>query len=171
MPDGMFQQYWKHKEKFKTGRKYSPTELWDSAVEYFEFASNSPLQDSKLYIVEGKLTNGDTPKQRIFTVQGLCAFLDISTTCYYGYKKDAKYVEVIDRIENIIQTQELELAAANMANSTIVSRNLGQVDNTRITLSDAEETQTALSVLKQRLGNMRKSAEAAEKAEEEKETN
>lgn len=131
-------KYWQFRSKDGTEPKYKPDELWEKAVEYFEWVENNPLWESVL-VSKGIVINKGTPeeqtvystampKMRAMTFQGLQLFLDISHTTWDNYKKKKDYIAITTRIEKIIYEQKFTGAAATLLNPNIIARDLGLSD-------------------------------------------
>lgn len=102
-----------------------PGEIWEAAVEYFEYVTENPLHETKSYSFKGSTHTGQIPKMRPFTIRGLCLFLEITEPSWYNYKSRAEYADIMQRIEDVIDTQKFEGAAADLLNPMIISRDLG----------------------------------------------
>lgn len=114
------------------GRKpiFADTEqLWDACCQYFQWVEENPLWETKSYMYQGAPVQDQLPKMRAMTIEGLCIFLDISTTCWRDYKTKDDFSAVVTRVEEIIRTQKLTGAAADMLNPNIIARDLGLKDN------------------------------------------
>ncbi len=110
----------------------SPEELLDSAYEYFEWCYQNPLIEMKAFASGGEVVQEAIPKQRAFTLGGLCIFLDISQQTFLNYRNDNDFLEVTKQIEEIIRDQKFTGAASGFFNANIIARDLG--------LKDASET-------------------------------
>ena len=111
----------------------SPIELWNKAVEYFEWCEVSKLECEKVFCSQGVITTANEPKTRAMTIQGLCLFLNISTKTYYNYKERDEYSEVVEAIADIIYEHKFTGAAAGIFSANIITRDLG--------LKDRQETE------------------------------
>lgn len=128
-------------------RKFqTPSDLWNKAVEYFEWCAASPHREHHAV----KMKRGDgledlehysLPRLRYLSKVGLCAYLGIDRRNYArNYESDVfgeAYKDVAQAIAVIIEEQQLTGAAAGIFNATIVARQLG--------LSDKQEVKHELS--------------------------
>jgi len=140
-PEG--NQFWKVRSSH--GRKprfATPEALLSACEEYFEWISENPLGESKVFChqVYDKdagtstpvLTSATVPLMRAMTLTGLRVFLDVSAQCWSEYKQKEGFGEVIERIEEIIYTQKFEGAACNLLNANIIARDLGLKDHKEV---------------------------------------
>lgn len=135
-------QFWKLRAKHGRDKLFaSPELLWEAATEYFEWCDANPFLESeqlkqtpKAYKKEG--TDEwiqpspiiGLPKPRPYTLNGLCIYLDVSTSYFKEFKKtiDVKdFLPVITRIEETIYEQKFAGAAAGFFNGNIIARDLG----------------------------------------------
>lgn len=119
-------QFWKLAENAGRPRLFkNPEELWDKAVEYFQWCDENPLISYEW--------NGKDPvkctleKMRAYTWSGLEYYLNIDSLREYKttYKE---FSHIISRIEKVLYTQKFEGAAAGLLNPNIIARDLGLVD-------------------------------------------
>lgn len=119
-------QFWKLAENAGRPRLFaSPDELWDKAVEYFQWCDENPLIS---YEWNGKdPVKCDIEKMRAYTWSGLEYYLNIDSLREYKttYKE---FSHVISRIEKVLYTQKFEGAAAGLLNANIIARDLGLAD-------------------------------------------
>ena len=109
----------------------SPELMWEAACEYFTWC-----QDNPWYKTDFRGKDADEvsiPTERPFTLQGLCRYLDCSTSYFREFKsnppKGSKdFLTVITRIEETIYQQKFEGAAVGAFNANIIARDLGLVD-------------------------------------------
>ncbi len=132
-------KYWQMRSKDGTEPKYKPDELWEKAVEYFEWIESNPLKEEQLFAYQGQIITGNTTKMRAMTHQGLQLFLDISHVTWLNYKKKKDYITITDAIQKIIYEQKFTGAAATLLNPNIIARDLGLKDEQKI---DTEITVT-----------------------------
>lgn len=102
--------------------------LWKAACEYFEWVHDNPLQEEKLFNIKGKIKTGKINKMRAMTMDGLCLFLDISTSTWDNYRADDDFMGITSKIENVIRSQKFAGAAADLLNANIIARDLGLKD-------------------------------------------
>jgi len=105
------------------------SELWDACLEYFEWNEDNPLQETKGFAFQGKVTKETFPKMRAMTVSGLCLFLDITRTTWDEWKKTRPDLSgIITQAEAVVFKQKFEGASADLLNGSIIARELGLVD-------------------------------------------
>lgn len=130
-------------------KKYSPEELWNKSLEYFEWVDNNPImiveqtkmpqrldasmmKTMKPAMVKKFLTQTvELPHQRCYSLEGLCMFLNIDDDTFRNYSREVgyeTYFEVCARIRKIIDKQHLEGGMAGTFNANIVTRKLGLVE-------------------------------------------
>lgn len=135
-------QFWKLRSFH--GRKpifEKPEQLWNAAVEYFDWVEANPLMSSKVVSCNGFPTVVEVPKMRAMTVEGLCLFLDISQSQLLLWKKEREdFTQVIIRIMDVIREQKFTGASADLLNANIIARDLGLKDavKTELTGSDGD---------------------------------
>ena len=125
-------KYWQMRAKDGKEPKYKPDQLWDKAVEYFEWVDDNPLKEEQLFAYQGTIIKGDTTKMRAMTYQGLELYLDISSTTWKRYKDNKDYRTITDAIQKIIYEQKFTGAAATLLNPNIIARDLGLKDEQKI---------------------------------------
>lgn len=82
----------------------------------------------------GNIIRYDLHKPRAFSKRGLAVFLGIPESRLATYKKrqDPAWQEAVEMIEQAIFTQKFELAAVNVFNAGLISRDLGLVDKQQV---------------------------------------
>lgn len=118
-------------------RKYQTAQdLWDAAVEYFEWCEANPIFDHKLTQYQGDPIDVSTSIPRAMTIGGLCVHIGVNHK-YLNDKMDdldldtkegQDFSEIIGHIREIIRDQKFSGAAAGLFNSNIIARDLGLVD-------------------------------------------
>ncbi len=134
--------YWTFRNKHGRNYKYKPDELWDVALEYFQWVQDNPLWESVLVakgIVMNKGTENENtvystqlPKMRAMTIQSFTLFADICEKTFANYRNNTDFVQVITRIEKIIYDQKFTGAAATLLNPNIIARDLGLRDDQKV---------------------------------------
>ncbi|AZU97898.1 putative terminase small subunit [Vibrio phage LP.1] len=122
----------------------SPEEMWNRALEYFEWCGASTLTEEKAFSFQGQVNYGEVQHMRAMTQSGLCIFLNISVSTWHNYKSKAEYLEVTRAIEETMREQKLTGAAAGLLNANIIARDLGLKDASEIdhTSSDGSMSPT-----------------------------
>jgi len=136
-------QFWKIRSKHGRDKLFaSPSLLWDAACEYFQWCDNNPFQEDNIELVKvngigDEVRRVPINKMRPYTLQGLCGYLDCSTSYFRQFKSAERensedFVTIITRIEEIIYNQKFSGAAAGFFNSNIIARDLGLTDKKEI---------------------------------------
>lgn len=108
---------------------YQPQELFERAVEYFQWCEQNPLYETKAFHYQGQVTMRKMPKSRVFTMPGLCVFLGLSVETFSAYRNDhPKFADVIKFIDQTIYEQKFSGAAADLFNANFIARDLGLRD-------------------------------------------
>lgn len=131
--------------KFKTAKL-----LWDAAAAYFAWADANPISLEGGSYVYRKMTkgndeikksenNGSAP--RPYTLAGLCTHAGIRK--HWGdfrkeyAAKSQEFSDVLDAIENIIRTQQVEGAMVNLYNANLTARLNGITEKTQTEVTGA----------------------------------
>ena len=140
-------RFWEARSKHGRNPIFSsPEQLWEACCEYFEWVEQNPLYESKPFAYQGVVVQEAVAKMRAMTISHLCIFLDISMPCWLDYKKKKDFSNIVNNVEEIIRTQKLQGAAADLLNANIIARDLGLADksdvNARVTMSHEEWLKT-----------------------------
>lgn len=131
----------------------SPEHMWQFALKYFKWCDDNPLYRAEqikkpigqITIVAGVAVHPETmvdiPLKRAYTKSGFCLFAGVaqnylrnmrSKDTQQGYTTDEnrEWMEVLNRIDDAIFTQQYEGGASGQLNANIVSRGIGLVDKT-----------------------------------------
>lgn len=125
----------------------NPAELWEAACDYFKFIDDNPHPQAELVKYKGSATLEEVPKMKPYTLSGLCFFLGCSESYFRVFKHnirergvagkslttDTPFMETIEAIEQVIETQQLEGAMVGAFNYNIVRAKLGLVDKQDVT--------------------------------------
>lgn len=136
-PEG--NQFWKLRAKHGRDTLFeTPELLWEAACEYFEWCDSHPLMEAKLASYEGNHSIEDVPKMRVYTLTGLCFYIQCSEAYFRNFKhqneeKGKDFITVIDHIEKIIRDQKFTGAASGFFNANIIARDLGLKDQSDVT--------------------------------------
>lgn len=121
--------------------------LWAACVEYFEWASDNPLAEAKVFPTKEELRVELLPRLRAMTITGLCLFIDISKSTWDEWKAvngphyRADLSGVIERVESIIFEQKFSAASVGLLNPNIIARDLGLADKQELTGKDGAPIQ------------------------------
>lgn len=129
-------QFWKQRSSH--GREMlfaSPSLLWEAACEYFQFCDDNPW--IKTDYKGSEIVQVEIPTARPYSLSGLCIFLDCSTSYFRTFKSIADeekkdFLTVIEKIEEVIKTQQFEGATVGAFNANIIARTLGLTDNSKV---------------------------------------
>lgn len=114
----------------------SPEQLWEAAVEYFEWNERNPLYQPKTIILEGGGTRLEhTEHERVMTLEALCLHMNTHRSTLLemqqmrgAYKGRSDISAVAIHVQEIIRRQKYEGATSGWFNASIISRDLGLVD-------------------------------------------
>ena len=120
--------FWKLRSKHGRDKLFtSPDALWEAACDYFAWCDANPWSVQKTKKKGKSKEIETTPTQRPYTIAALCMYLGVHST-YLNDLKDKDYSEVITRIRQIIETNQIEGAMVGAYNANIVSRINGLTD-------------------------------------------
>lgn len=111
----------------------TPKILEKAAYQYFEWSTNNPLKEQKVFGSGKRMT---VKIMRAFTLKGLFIFLDIDSKTWDLYKVREDFIPITTKIQEIIYTQKFEGAAAGLLKENIIARELGLKDHSDITTAD-----------------------------------
>lgn len=123
----------------------TPSEMWDKALEYFQWCEENTIQEQKLFHNQGEVVTGNATHMRAMTQAGLCAFLNIGVSTWHDYKKKAEYSEVTAAVEQVMYEQKFSGAAAGMLNANIIARDLGLAEKTETELTGGLKVEKSLA--------------------------
>jgi hypothetical protein len=136
MPAPKGNKFWEARAKHGRERIFStPDDLWNAAIEYFNWVEENPLYEDELVKYQGAAEHESVAKMRAMTDIGFCNFVqcDLQTLDNYGSKIGYEdFFGVVSRIKSIIRQQKFEGAAANMLNPNIIARDLGLKDESKV---------------------------------------
>jgi hypothetical protein len=148
-------QFWKLRSKHGRDKLFTtPDLLWEAACEYFQWCQDNPWMKIEQARAAGKpglaikVKKGqavgiqatrptelaELPTARPYSLSGLCLYLGCSHHYFYEFKKTANedYLDILTRIELIIETQQFEGATVGAYNANIIARKLGLTDKQEI---------------------------------------
>lgn len=127
--------YWEFRGKHGTNFAYTPDQLWEEAVKYFEWVSKK-VWNKKEAIKSGEMTGQliDIPTSTPMSIKGFCLFADISHQTFLNYESNqgsyVDFFEITTRIRAIIESQQFEGATVGAYNPNIIARTLGLTERT-----------------------------------------
>jgi hypothetical protein len=153
-------EYWQLRHKHGKDKKFTPDEIWQEAVKYFNWVKENPLWESVL-IQKGVVVDKGleterveyfvkAPKMRAMTLKALYLHLGIDRKTWTNWAKDKDYVTIITRVENVIFTQKIEGAAAKLLETNIIARELGLIDKKGIEHSGEINTPQITAIKQQK---------------------
>lgn len=136
-PTGFYKgnEFWKIRSSHGRDKIFSTPEiLWEEACKYFQWCVDNP--EWKVEVVKGSLVN--LPVKRVFTLEGLCLYLGISTSYFRAFKCEGRvnaegFLTVIEQIQKTVYNQQFSGASSGFFNANIISRALGLVDKKDVT--------------------------------------
>jgi hypothetical protein len=135
MPAPIGNEYYKIRSKDGRGKIYeTPEQLVEQANEYFQFCLDTPHKEEIAYHFQGSVITGDLNKMRAFSIEGLCNYLDITRKTFLNYKENKDLLQVITRIQEIIDMQQFEGAVSGFLNANLIARKLGLTEKTETNL-------------------------------------
>jgi len=147
-------QLWKLRSKHGRDALFaSPELLWKSALEYFEHCDNdNSWNTTKISESEKGTYNEVKTSKRPYTRGGLFLYLKCSVNWLSEFKKkcNSDFLEVIEEIETIIDTQQTEGAMVGMFNANLVARIQGIKDQSDITTNGQSINQLTPEQAKQK---------------------
>lgn len=117
--------------RLKAGRprSYSPDGIQRVFGEYVAWSDDNPMYINK--VSAGAVIK--VPTERPLTITDFCQFAGISRECFYNYGRQAEYSDVITRVREYIEADQLRGAMVGMYESNIVSRVLRLADRQDVT--------------------------------------
>ena len=128
----------------------SPQELWNKAVEYFQWVDENPWQRKNASQANSQSGINSTNHlnqnvqlfPRAYTLYGLCAYMGICKWADFkrNYIDRNGFLEVINAIENIVTAQQVDGAMIHQFDSNLVARLNGIADTTKTELTGKDGT-------------------------------
>jgi hypothetical protein len=132
MPAPKGNNYWEFRNKHGRNHAYTPDDLWDEAVNYFEWMKDKVWNKKdpiKSGMAAGELI--DIPTSTPMSIGSFCLFADIDESTFDNYLKAPGYEDffrVTKQIKLIIESQQFEGATVGAFNPNIIARKLGLSD-------------------------------------------
>ena len=132
-------QWWKIRSKHGCDAIFSTPEILESACEeYFKATDERNDWDGQNWV--GKDGEEVVVKKKVpYSLKGLCVFLGVSSHYFSEFKKsetfksNKDFLEVYTRVEDIIQTQQIDGSMMGYYNASLTARLNGLVDKTDMT--------------------------------------
>lgn len=117
------------KAKYNKRLVDTPEELWEIALEYFNWVNDNPLVELKaMSSKDDGIVKVALPKMRAMTIEGLNIFLGISRDTWHKWGDQNKHpdlADVVAYVNLIIREQKFTGAASDLLNANIISKDLG----------------------------------------------
>ena len=125
-------ELWKLADPFKNkGAKFkTPAELWEKAVQYFEWCDNNIFTSEEETETPKGLIYKQTKHKRPYTWQGFYSF--IGGNDLKAYRQKNEFNKIITHIGNIMFEQKFSGASAGIFNSSIISKELGLIEKKEV---------------------------------------
>ena len=132
-------QWWKLRSKHGRDAIFSTPEILESACEeYFKATDERNDWDGQNWV--GKAGEEVVVKKKVpYSLKGLCVFLGVSSRYFNEFKNtdtfknNKDFIEVYTRVEDIIQTQQIDGSMMGYYNASLTARLNGLVDKTDMT--------------------------------------
>ncbi|MCF0178622.1 MAG: terminase [Bacteroidales bacterium] len=105
--------------------KYTPEQLFQLAVKYFEWAEGQAIKAIETASHQGIVTESLVHKPRVFTLTAFQLFAGIPEKSYANMRKQPGFDDVCDWIQSVIYEQKYQLASNNIINSNLIGKDLG----------------------------------------------
>lgn len=132
--------YMRKDKKFET-----PEELLAKVLDYFQWAEDNPLQESKLVSYEGSSSIEEVPKMRALTLRGLTLHIGVGMETWGGWRRGDRVdlADVIAFAESYLYARKFDGAAAGLLSSNLIARELGLAEKTEMSGHEGGPIQTS----------------------------
>lgn len=137
-------RFWEIRSKHGRDTLFASKELlWEAACEYFQWADENPHYEIKIEIIKGEQVQIKIPKLRAYTLKELCLYLGCSDSYFRTFKitcseANKDFLTVIEKIENVVFSQQYSGAASGFLKENLVARALGLKDAQDVTTNGKE---------------------------------
>lgn len=107
------------------GHVYTPEQVFDLAVRYFEWAEKNHIATAETASFQGDVYESKIYKQRVFTLTGLRLFCGFSSGVMDKWRKEPGFSDVMDFIDTVIYEQKFQLAAHGIVNAGFIGKEIG----------------------------------------------
>lgn len=131
--------FWTRRTPFagRTPAYNSPEEMYQAALEAFEWFTTHPLREQIVFHNKGQVVKTYVTKMRPFTKKGISMCMGLSESGLFEvYARRAEYAELVAWICDVIHTQKFEGAAVGLLNANFIARDLGMADRAEVTGKD-----------------------------------
>lgn len=108
-----------------TQHRYTPEQVFDMAVKYFEWAESNAIKSAETSSFQGRTYQDEVKKPRVFTWAGLKLFCGWSEGAITKWRKEPGYCDVMAFVDTVIHEQKYQLAANGIINAGMVAKELG----------------------------------------------
>ena len=124
--------FWRQRSKHGRDKLFeTPELLWQAAQEYFDSCDSNPWVKTETTVSEKGTYSKEIPTQRPYTRAGMYLYFDCSENWMREFKKTCTFdfLRVIERIENIIDNQQIDGAMVGVFKENLVARLQGVAEN------------------------------------------
>lgn len=121
------------------GHRYTPEQVFDMAIRYFEWAEANALKAAETSSFQGRTYQDEIRKPRVFTLNGLRLFNSWSKCALDKWRKEPGFCDVMEFIDSVIYEQKFQLAANGVVNANFIGRDLGLDNPTQINVTATAE--------------------------------
>lgn len=153
MPAPKGNQYWRFGNPGRPKIFATPNELWDKAIEYFDWANANPWKKHEAVKAGDHFgENVSVPIERPLSYEGFCLFANIDDNTWDRYCKGENYKEywgVAHKIRKVIDNQQFEGAMVGAFNPQVSMRKLGMAERHDITSKGDRITNVQIEIIRQ----------------------
>ncbi len=120
-------KYWQLRFKDGKPKTYTPDELFEKALEYFDWVQDNPIE-----IIDPNDKEKHTFKTRPMSKKGFCVFIGLASTNYFKWHKDKDYRHIIGAINDVIAIQQTEMASIGEFKENIIARMQGLAEKQEV---------------------------------------
>lgn len=115
---------------FNTQTEYAtPEDLWSAVSEYMSWCEATPVETPVSTFYLGDLKTGFVHKPRAMSVSAMCRFIGLTKNEWTKLKNsNESFLRACTLVEDAINSQLYELAAADVLNANFVARAIGLSD-------------------------------------------
>lgn len=129
-----------------TNNKYTPEQVFDLAVKYFEWAEENCINALETAAFQGEVYESKIHKPRIFTISGFRLFAGVSDQMLTRWRKEPGYSEVMDFIDGVVFEQKFQLAANGLINAGFIGKEIGVDKGVTVNASATAEAKSIAEV-------------------------
>lgn len=131
--------FWMNRTKHGPDRLMSDAAtLQEACCEYFVWATETPLKETKIGWYEGDASEHEIGRMRPFTVRGLCIYLGISQKTWFTWRESPDLGAVCEWVDEVIKEQKFAGAVAGLMNASIIARDLGLADKKDVDVKSSD---------------------------------